>query len=290
MAAGELKRCASMKKSISDPNVRKAVYKAYKGRCFFTGRLLTEEEMVIDHLIPKSKGGPDSFDNYVLTFHDLNLGKSNKFDERLERMQWIVKKVYAPRARKEYEKLCSATTVKLQDDYDEEHKLELKKFKTRIKKIPRLIKIRTEDLFWVEDEKIEVFTELPSIDRSDAYEVLKLLDIYTNMALKDGSDYCIDVWLPSEMRKQLKSIWFSVDGSFFKPVKKTAYYDSKSPEKWAYVYFTKHYIKFLKWRDEINEIMEQIFEIEDANKHKQELRKFCAVFPPPERYFAEIIK
>lgn len=46
-----------MKLSISNPKVRKAVFEAYRKRCFFTGRPLAEEEMVIDHLVPKSRGG-----------------------------------------------------------------------------------------------------------------------------------------------------------------------------------------------------------------------------------------
>jgi 5-methylcytosine-specific restriction endonuclease McrA len=89
-----------MKLSISNPKVRKAVFKAYRKRCFFTGRPLTEDEMVIDHLVPKSRGGKDSFENFVLTFRDFNLGKSNKLDEELVRMKWSVITVYAPRAIK----------------------------------------------------------------------------------------------------------------------------------------------------------------------------------------------
>jgi hypothetical protein len=36
--------------------------------------------------------------------------------------------------------------------------------------------------------------------------------------------------------------------------------------------------------------MEKIFEIEDTETHKKELRKFCAVFPPPERDALEMLK
>lgn len=105
-----------MKRSIRNPHVRKAVYRAYKGQCFFTGRFVSEEEMVIDHLIAKSKGGEDSFENFVLTFKDLNLGKSNKRDDELERMKWAVKNVYAPRARNLFNQLSESIKCSVQTD------------------------------------------------------------------------------------------------------------------------------------------------------------------------------
>ncbi len=279
-----------MKKTISNPMVRKAVYKAFKGQCFFTGRPVSEGDMVIDHLVPKSKGGYDSFDNFVLTFKDLNLGKSNKYDGELERMRWTVKKVYAPKARKIYESLSTSAEIIVGNEYEENCKFILKQFKTCIRKPLNLHKIRTKDLLWVEDEKIEILSESSSINDKDSYELIKALETFTNIALQYGSDYCTDVWLTKELKLQLKSLWYSVNGNFFEPIKKTVYYDSKSYEKWAYVYFTKHYIKFLSWRDEINEFMEKIFEIKDGKEHKKQLRKFCSVFPPPERYAYEMLE
>lgn len=88
-----------MKRSINNPLVRDAVYLAHKGKCFFTGRPVARDEMVIDHLVPVSRKGKDCFENYVLTFSDLNIGKSNKIDEnRIDRMKSIIELVYAPRA------------------------------------------------------------------------------------------------------------------------------------------------------------------------------------------------
>ncbi|WP_423839098.1 HNH endonuclease [Trichlorobacter lovleyi] len=52
--------------------MKKASYRAHKGQCCFTGRPGSEEDLAIDHLIPESKGGEDTFENPVLTFHDLN--------------------------------------------------------------------------------------------------------------------------------------------------------------------------------------------------------------------------
>lgn len=44
---------------------RKALYRAFNGQCFWTGNLLDYSNMGIDHVIPKAKGGPDNFLNYV---------------------------------------------------------------------------------------------------------------------------------------------------------------------------------------------------------------------------------
>lgn len=44
---------------------RKALFKAYNAQCFWTGELLHYNDMEVDHVIPKKKGGPDNFLNYV---------------------------------------------------------------------------------------------------------------------------------------------------------------------------------------------------------------------------------
>lgn len=106
-----------MKITTSNPLVRDAVYLAYKGKCFFTGRSVNRDEMVIDHLYPVSKGGIDSFNNYILTFRDLNTGKSNKIDsDRIHRMQSVVETVYAPRATKIFEKLKKDKNLKREQE------------------------------------------------------------------------------------------------------------------------------------------------------------------------------
>ena len=64
--------------SISDPIVRKAIYVAYNGQCFYTGRKITFEDMHIDHIIPKIKGGTDTLDNLVLSCATINLEKNAK--------------------------------------------------------------------------------------------------------------------------------------------------------------------------------------------------------------------
>ena len=66
--------------SISNKKLRKAIYEAYKGKCFYSGRPLTLENMRIDHVIPRSKGGPDNIYNYVLCEEEINGIKSAKLD------------------------------------------------------------------------------------------------------------------------------------------------------------------------------------------------------------------
>lgn len=64
----------------SDKKLRKAIYEAFKGKCFYSQRELTLENMHIDHVIPQSKGGPDNVYNYVLCEKEINLGKRAKLD------------------------------------------------------------------------------------------------------------------------------------------------------------------------------------------------------------------
>ena len=69
--------------------VRAAIYEAYKGECFYSGRKITIDEMVLDHVWPKSKGGPDNYYNYVPTVKRLNGSKLAKFSTD------FVRRVYA---------------------------------------------------------------------------------------------------------------------------------------------------------------------------------------------------
>lgn len=128
--------------------------------------------MVIDHLIPKSKGGEDSFENYVLTFKDLNSGKSNKLDDELERMKWTVKNIFAPRARKIFNELCNKINCQVEVN-EENNDILLKKFKTRIHPKSELKIIRIEDLFWTKDNKIEISTDSDLVSSDNAYDILK---------------------------------------------------------------------------------------------------------------------
>ncbi len=59
------------------------VWSKYGGRCFYCGCVLEVDEIEIDHAYPKSKGGPDHFDNFVAACGPCNRRKRttpiNKF-------------------------------------------------------------------------------------------------------------------------------------------------------------------------------------------------------------------
>ena len=262
-----------MKTLISNPLIRDAVYLAYKGECFFTGRSVARDEMVIDHLIPVSKNGKDCFENYVLTFKDLNIGKSNKIDEDLiNRMKSIVELVFAPRAKKIYEKLNKIKSSK------------------KYRKPKGLTLLRRKDLFWADDKEIEILSDSPLVNEKNIYDLLLALNKFVEIARINESDFCIDVWLTSEQGKQLRSIWYQVGGKYFRLVRKTKYYDTSSHDKWAYLYFTQEYLDFLNWREEENASLDEIWELDNKEEYKKNIREFCSKYPPPERYREEIIK
>lgn len=265
-----------MRLSISDPLVRKAIYTAYKGQCFFTGRIISEQEMVIDHLIPRSKGGEDVFENFVLTYKDLNLGKSCKLDDELKRMQWTVKNVFAPRAQKIFEKMNKNIQLRVGDE-EEVKVITLKKFKTKVSPPSDLAAIKNKDLFWVKDHKITVLTSLVESTDLDPYEIDRNIEICTKSATDNECDYCNEIWLTPKEATKLKSIWYNVDGQSFKVIKSIKYYD----DLWAYVYFTRQYLQFVRWKEEINDALEQIFQIEDHDNYDKQLKRFCRYFPRP---------
>ena len=71
---------------VADPILRKALYSAHDGKCFYTGRLVAFEDMHIDHIIPKAKGGKNCIANYVLTCGAINIRKSAKHSDKFAAM------------------------------------------------------------------------------------------------------------------------------------------------------------------------------------------------------------
>ena len=78
------------------------LYKAQSGTCLYTGELLgvtSLDKYVIDHIVPRAKGGPDAAVNYVLTTPRAN-------DDKLDRTpyEWLSKSpgwdAYVARVRK----------------------------------------------------------------------------------------------------------------------------------------------------------------------------------------------
>ncbi len=50
-----------------DATLQKAMYRVYGGKCFYTGRRVSFDEMRIDHIVPIENEGKDCISNYVLT-------------------------------------------------------------------------------------------------------------------------------------------------------------------------------------------------------------------------------
>lgn len=51
--------------------------------CQYSGEKLTKENSNIDHIIPTSKGGPDTWENKVLSHKRINSKKGNRFNKEL---------------------------------------------------------------------------------------------------------------------------------------------------------------------------------------------------------------
>lgn len=54
------------------------IYKRDNFTCVYTGRKLSKEELSVDHVVPKSKGGKNTWENLVTCSRLLNSQKSNK--------------------------------------------------------------------------------------------------------------------------------------------------------------------------------------------------------------------
>lgn len=91
---------------ISNKTLRRAIYDVFGGIDFYSKRPISFEDMVIDHVIPQSLGGPDHIFNYVPSTQDINGKKSNKVDiEGLVPLLYIIKIHFAPKVVKRFNSL-----------------------------------------------------------------------------------------------------------------------------------------------------------------------------------------
>jgi 5-methylcytosine-specific restriction endonuclease McrA len=65
-------------------------------RCQYTGRLLHPDEGSLDHVVPRSRGGPDTWENLVWSAKDVNQRKADRLPHEAG-----LKLLKAPRAPKE---------------------------------------------------------------------------------------------------------------------------------------------------------------------------------------------
>jgi hypothetical protein len=86
--------------SPRDPLVRKAIYYAFGGACFWSGREIPFDQMTLDHVVPKTQGGPDNFYNLVLSCRQVNRQKGERLDAvALAPVLYLLKCIYGPRAK-----------------------------------------------------------------------------------------------------------------------------------------------------------------------------------------------
>lgn len=77
---------------LTDKKVRKAFFKAFDGKCYYTQKPLTFDAFHIDHILPRSRGGQDVLMNLVVCDPAVNSGKLNAYDEAfVTKHQEIVK-------------------------------------------------------------------------------------------------------------------------------------------------------------------------------------------------------
>lgn len=91
----------------SNRDLRLAIYNAFGGRDFYTGQKMRYTEMTIDHILPRSKGGPNNLYNYVPTSQIINGTKGNLIDEvSAIGVLSIVRTVYADKVIRELNALA----------------------------------------------------------------------------------------------------------------------------------------------------------------------------------------
>lgn len=60
---------------------KKNIYEKYNGICAYTGKKLSYKEATLDHILPKSRGGKNDWNNMVISDGEINRKKSNKTPE-----------------------------------------------------------------------------------------------------------------------------------------------------------------------------------------------------------------
>jgi 5-methylcytosine-specific restriction endonuclease McrA len=93
--AGRTNTTYKQKETISGFDLWR-IAKSQKLICPFTGRKLTKENISIDHIIPKSKGGHNVLSNIRLVHKQANIGKNNTTDtEFLQLCKDVVNQGYS---------------------------------------------------------------------------------------------------------------------------------------------------------------------------------------------------
>lgn len=70
-------------KSFRGKPSKDGIWNRDQGICQYTGKKLTKDQSTIDHVIPRSKGGGDTWTNMVVCEKDLNSKKGNKLNSEI---------------------------------------------------------------------------------------------------------------------------------------------------------------------------------------------------------------
>lgn len=97
--------------------LRKAIYRVFEGRCYYTKKKLRPDNFDIDHVLPLAEGGEDTIDNYVLCCPSYNrrMGPSYDSNEIQSDLQ-VVREYYAPRV---YQEMVSLYAIERQAWYNQ---------------------------------------------------------------------------------------------------------------------------------------------------------------------------
>ena len=87
----------------TDKILRVAMYKIYSGKCFYTGRPISFEDVHIDHILAQKNGGKNCIGNYTLCCSEINLRKNNSNDDYfVERVTLINNLLFSNKVVSEY--------------------------------------------------------------------------------------------------------------------------------------------------------------------------------------------
>lgn len=93
----------------SDPAMRRALLEAHGGLDYYTRQPLAPGDMVVDHVVPRSLGGPDNVFNYVPTTQPVNGAKGGKFDPlAATAVLSVLRTHYAPKALRAWKRATAA--------------------------------------------------------------------------------------------------------------------------------------------------------------------------------------
>ena len=169
--------------STSNEKLRRAVYVAFEGTCFYSGRPIKFEEMHIDHIKPLAEGGKDCIANYVACCQQINFGKQGRSLEEFETVvQGIVNLIYVPRVVSALKDLLCPTDGMIQiNDFLRGHSIEPRspswhRFRERVLQSPLQRVNKTRDgktrgmVFFFKNDLERCLKELP-IKRSSRRSV-----------------------------------------------------------------------------------------------------------------------